>query len=210
MISDPNASRRNLTITSMAFIIFYWGEGTIIGETIKLPLINVALDNPSFLTGLAWFMISWFAFRYWQTNHTEAIDYFKGDLNVGFSSLNNKSALRLVNRLAPEPALRISRLKIEKDNWIIEYQCEAPNGRGSTHIVSRPLTLKKGEGVLLKFRAYINAMKGSRDAFSARIAPYILFIVAIFPYLWDLNTPHVLGFILNIIYYLDQFLVIHY
>lgn len=66
-LQDSIPERRNLMVTSLGFIAYYFGGGTVTDSQLKLPVVNVAFANTTILAGLAWISIFWFLLRYWQT-----------------------------------------------------------------------------------------------------------------------------------------------
>ena len=66
--SDSNPERRNLTVLSLAVIVYYLAEGQFMDGEIKLMFINSRFNNPDILVIFVWVMICWFWFRYFITN----------------------------------------------------------------------------------------------------------------------------------------------
>lgn len=64
-ISDNNPERRNLTVSSMAFIVYYLGGGSVPDPTMTLQIVNVQFSRPDWLGVLAWLALGWFCYRYW-------------------------------------------------------------------------------------------------------------------------------------------------
>ncbi len=64
-ISDNNSERKNLTILSLAIILFYLGGGNVSGSGIRLQVVNVTFSNPEVLIYFVWGMLVWFCYRYW-------------------------------------------------------------------------------------------------------------------------------------------------
>ena len=71
-ISDNNPERRNLTLLSIAIIVFYLAGGYFIGNEIKLKVINVGFHNREVLGYIIWVMLAWFLFKYWVTSRGAA------------------------------------------------------------------------------------------------------------------------------------------
>ena len=71
-ISDNNPERRNLTLLSIAIIVFYLAGGYFVGDEIKLIIINVGFHNSDVLGYLVWVMLAWFLFKYWLTSRGAA------------------------------------------------------------------------------------------------------------------------------------------
>lgn len=64
-INDNNPERKNLIILSISIILFYLADGTIDGNVIRLPIINIKFNNPSALIYFIWTLLAWFLYRYW-------------------------------------------------------------------------------------------------------------------------------------------------
>lgn len=64
-IQDSSPERRNLTITSLGFILFFLGKGEFEGKNIKFQLVNITFKNPEVLSWFLWVMLFWFFWRYW-------------------------------------------------------------------------------------------------------------------------------------------------
>ncbi len=81
-IQDIDPERRNLMVTSLGFIIFYLGEGKMESDKLTLPLVNIEFKNTVFLASMAWIMLFWFVFRYWQTRDMETVAFARdiGDI----------------------------------------------------------------------------------------------------------------------------------
>lgn len=82
-IDDPSPERKNLIVSSMSFIIFYYGGGDIRGNNLQLPFINMHFENTVFLACLAWICLIWFTYRYTLTHGR--------DFNLKFPIEFNKS-----------------------------------------------------------------------------------------------------------------------
>jgi len=75
-IQDSNAERRNLTVSSFFYVVFFLAEGAIKGSGLKLPMVNVEFKNTSMLIIILWVTLFWFLFRYWQTARGKVSDLF--------------------------------------------------------------------------------------------------------------------------------------
>ena len=62
---DNDPERRNLVITSFAFILFSWGEGSFRDGNVNFQIVNLHFDNTVALGVIAWGMLLWFLYRYW-------------------------------------------------------------------------------------------------------------------------------------------------
>lgn len=64
-IQESSPERKNLTITSLGFILFFLGEGELDDKNIKFQLVNITFKNPEVLSSFLWVMLFWFFWRYW-------------------------------------------------------------------------------------------------------------------------------------------------
>ena len=72
---DNNPERRNLTILSLAIIIFYLAEGKLVGSNLNFTLVNIRFEDKGMLIIIVWSMLFWFLFRYVVTNrHSHGIE----------------------------------------------------------------------------------------------------------------------------------------
>jgi len=65
-IADNNPERRNLMVTSLAFIIYFLGDGHFENGNVKIQAINITFDNLYVLTISSWVLLLWFYWRYSQ------------------------------------------------------------------------------------------------------------------------------------------------
>ncbi|MEZ5691222.1 MAG: hypothetical protein R3D71_06125 [Rickettsiales bacterium] len=66
-MQDSIPERRNLMITSMVFIIYFWGGGRFENNEIRLPFISVHFENIYVLAILSWITLVFFALRFLQS-----------------------------------------------------------------------------------------------------------------------------------------------
>ena len=89
--SDPH--RRNLMMISIAFLIFFLGDGELSEEGLRLGMVGVDINSPWVVGLSAWLMLFWFAWQYW-LHHPNCLDRFRES-----SIANNAQRCRkLVNR----------------------------------------------------------------------------------------------------------------
>lgn len=79
---DPYHHRRNLILTSLAFLLYFLAGGHIYGEEaqIRLSIVNVGISRPWVLGVFAHLALFWFAFRYWQDSEPIKVK-IKSDLS---------------------------------------------------------------------------------------------------------------------------------
>jgi len=105
--SSISASRRNLVVLSVGFILFSLGEATLGDGTGKTTLTilsgSITFNNPNVLSYFAWIMFIWFLLRFWQfsdhqkdwVNFTTAM--YKSDLMGRWFKENNLTGLNSYN-----------------------------------------------------------------------------------------------------------------
>lgn len=76
-IQDSDPERRNLMVTSIAFIAFYYAGGSFPDSTIRLQVINAHFSRPNVLGFIAWLSFLWFIYRYWLTHNGNFSTMFK-------------------------------------------------------------------------------------------------------------------------------------
>ena len=74
--SSISASRRNLVVLSMGFILFSLGEATLGDGTGKTTITilagSITFNNPDILVYFSWAMFGWFFLRFWQFSKFES------------------------------------------------------------------------------------------------------------------------------------------
>lgn len=75
-VQDTNPERRNLSLTSLAFIAYYYGGGHFDNNTVQLQVISGEFSRPAVLATLAWIGFLWFLYRYWLTHAGEFANGF--------------------------------------------------------------------------------------------------------------------------------------
>lgn len=81
-IQDSDPERRNLMVTSIAFIAFYYGGGSFPDSTVRLQVINAHFSKPAVLCVIAWLSFLWFIYRYWQTHNGNFTKLFKREFTL--------------------------------------------------------------------------------------------------------------------------------
>ncbi len=65
-ISDNNPERRNLVITSFAFVIYYLGGGRLVDGVLSIQAISITFEKTYVIGIIAWILLIWFFLRYKQ------------------------------------------------------------------------------------------------------------------------------------------------
>jgi hypothetical protein len=89
-IQDSNAERRNLMVTSIGFIAYFYAGGSFPDSSVRLQVINADFSRPEILSVMAWSAFIWFLYRYWLTNSGG----FTKDFRVEMYDFRNKSYIK--------------------------------------------------------------------------------------------------------------------
>jgi hypothetical protein len=194
-IHDSDPERRNLVVTSLGFIIFYWGEGSLVSDELRLQLVNIKFENTSFLAVFAWVMLFWFAWRYWLTHQGDAKKEFTNELFhlVDQEFLNKYVAHKTglvyqgnggfgaVKRIPLEPDKYPPRLKY------MELKKTEQGDDGVERNVSndRQLNIPFAGMSLLKIDFKFSILAAIRKpGFTSYYVPYLLFYAAVLIGMW--------------------------
>lgn len=89
-IDDSHPERRNLSATSLAFIVFYVGGGNFVDGDVTLAVINAHFSNTYLLAAIAWVILFWFAFRYHVTTKSVIRTIIVSSVGAAMNSRWNK------------------------------------------------------------------------------------------------------------------------
>lgn len=194
MYSDQNATRRNLTVTSLAFIVYYQGEGYVPDDVVKMPLINVIIDNPGFLTVFAWTMIFWFAVRYWQANYINGIEDIRTDFLAALKEIDKKKFLDYAKQYGEKETAAIRSINVSEKNWSVKVRYNVP-GPGAKPL-SRTKDLACREWRKVRWWVYRRVTVGPYKTVTGLAIPCLLFGAAIVPYVFEMGRDILYGTIL--------------
>lgn len=111
-IQDTDAERRNLSVTSIAFIAYFAGGGFVDGA-INLGVINATFSKPKVLAVMAWVILLWFFYRYWVTHKKAFSKAYWSEIN----ELKNHSIIRrYVNQNLPQDSKLLPLINKEPNN----------------------------------------------------------------------------------------------
>jgi hypothetical protein len=82
MIQDSDAARRNLTVTSIGFLIYFWCGGSLENDSLKLPMISVEFSRPNVVALLSWVALIWFFYRYRLAHKSKFKEKFEYELRA--------------------------------------------------------------------------------------------------------------------------------
>jgi hypothetical protein len=102
-MQDSNPERRNLTVLSVAIIIYYFAEGNVDPSHLRLGLLDMHFNEPGNLVIAMWVMLLWFLYRHFVVNY----EVFCNELKKDFMTLN-------VNFIG---ALTIGKTELYKHNF---------------------------------------------------------------------------------------------
>lgn len=189
---DTDPERRNLLVTSLVFIAYYYAEGSVSNGELKLQIIDIVFSNPEALAMIAWAILFWFCYRYWVTHKKKFKEGFEGEISTysrhpilcyyafkesgkTFVGYPEKSGHVLCNFDFSEKPLRL-------------YFQEAAELDWSNKKTINTLTPASGENGFVEFKG----IKGwlaftsvglicclQNPSFSSYVTPYILFIGAV-------------------------------
>lgn len=179
-IHDSSPEKRNLSVLSLAIIIFFAAEARFLDNEVKLIVINVELHKPEVLKYFIWSMLFWFAFRYWLINRGQFTkDYFnelaQTPTKINFRYFNERLNLGLNNQ--------------DRKNHICEIITPSKRIRDVTfsyhqQTEKRPKVNQKKQKVS-NFKDYLHLLKISlwalctKPSLSGYFVPYILFCAAL-------------------------------
>lgn len=178
-IHDSNPERRNLTILSLAIIIFYCADGEISDDRIRLLVVNMEFGKDEFLQYFLWIILFWFFFRYRLTNREK----FKENYLEEITKAPNKIHINYYNKLfeldldLKNIKNHIFEVKTNKNNGNIEFQYHQMTAGNNNHNSKRHIASS--------FSDYVHIMKLSiwallnKPAISGYFVPYLLFFGAI-------------------------------
>ncbi|WP_147456307.1 hypothetical protein [Stutzerimonas nitrititolerans] len=190
---DSDPERRNLMLTSLAFIAFSLAGGEFRENVVQLQVINAHFTKPNILAVMAWMMLFWFIYRYWQKHSGNFTKEFKSEfaewqhkeyirnyfnIKLDGKTITDKDEGHHINDIEwTTKGIVISYfygsdLKRGKDRRIGSYSSRGGNSSdGKT-------TINDFKGWLVGFRATVECII-EKPSFSNYVVPYILAIIAI-------------------------------
>lgn len=185
-IEDSDPERRNLTVMSGAFIIYYLAGGSFKENQITLEVININFSRPTVLAVIAWLMLFWFIYRYWQTHRGK----FESEFRIELERYIQRGSLEqyvLKNLRPPEENVR-REFNLYTIRWKIgrPYAMYNNNEFTTSQHGHKTYTLNESErdmrlsgvGWMLAIHATLRTLI-TEGSFASLIVPYILAAVAI-------------------------------
>ena len=165
--SDSNPERRNLTILSLAIIIFYLAEGKLVGSNLNFTLVNIRFEDKGMLIIIVWSMLFWFLFRYAVTNrHKHGDEMRKTGIMVNMDYAPVRKYLHKHNKEKHLPKLNKAKVFC---NVPAEWYMGFPN---------KYIQLKGLDGYLI-IKLYLIKTLFKHRATTDYYTPYLLFLFAV-------------------------------
>jgi hypothetical protein len=200
-IQDSNPERRNLVVTALAFIAYFYGGGTFVNHSVTLQVVSVNFTNTRFLAALAWTSFVWFIYRYWLLNSGEFSKGFRTELRLLYNTpqiskhLEAKTKLKFL--LNHEPSNDESGYVVNKLEW--EGWCACAGYANASKVERDPKTKAirsytythptATQSIDYKFTGISDWLLVARicaklfireKSFSDHLVPYIVSIIALF------------------------------
>lgn len=187
-IEDNNPERRNLMVTSLAFIAYFLGGGSVKDDTIELAVVNVAFEHGWVLAVMAWLMLFWFALRYWQACKDKFPPLFNAELNeYKFSELVVDFVEEsVVEKLSFGLDYDVKKLELTDDHDLVvetiglEWGENKKGERVSSEVEDTELLFPiAGEGSFAIKRYLYLRCAVSEQAITSWLVPYLVFFLAV-------------------------------
>lgn len=189
-MEDSNVERRNLMVTSIAFIAYFYSNGKIASNEVQIQVINVVFSDPTVLVAMAWILLFWFFYRYWLAHQG---DFRKGFNKELYSLIDTKILQDFLSKKLepPQPSVAeggwcATQFLIENNSLVVQcryYQFVSINEEGRISKdhpqgTFKKISLSDYKGRIVKVRLYLFCMI-NRPSFSDLLVPYILFLLAL-------------------------------
>jgi len=194
-MQDSDPERRNLMVTSIAFIAYFYAGGSFPESNVRLQVINAEFSQPEILALIAWSTFCWFIYRYWVTHRGNFIASFSNE----FTEIREK--LYIINFLNKElkQTLHINEPNNEyyasNLRWVggsVVATCNyasitrnpegkivsSSSGGGIHNRAPKYIKFKGIKGWFLVFRATLSCII-KQPSFSNYVVPYFLSFLAI-------------------------------
>ncbi|MBU2987398.1 hypothetical protein KO528_18685 [Saccharophagus degradans] len=189
-MQDSNPERRNLTLSSLSFIAYFYGGGSFKDGSVKFPMLNVSFDNMLFVSIMVWVLLFWFFYRYWQAHYGEfSANYSKEIYNYGgryyvANYLSKKAGIKLVTYESKGYVL--TGLKRENGRLYVSYnygegiERDKRTGEIQSYSIKQQgvVELNGVMGSIIKCRIALSCCV-VYPSFSNYMVPYILFFMAV-------------------------------
>ncbi|VVT32437.1 membrane hypothetical protein [Marinobacter salarius] len=190
MIADGHAERRNLTVLSIAIIVYFLGGATLKGHDLNLPMVSITFTNTWVLVVMVWVSLAWFQFRYWQEaranyrrdTNSKIESHAKGD--GGLKRYIQKESGHQENESIVISIERFNRSPSKTATWSATYSPRNKNSPSTGVKASNTIDFDGLSGKLsvIRFHLKLFRLEGSILAYWS---PFILSAVA-----WILGAYH--------------------
>ena len=192
-IQDSDPERRNLMITSIAFIAYFYAGGNFPDTSVRLQVINANFSQPEVLGAIAWILFIWFIYRYWQTHSGNFSSTFEQEFLKWQSRdyISNFASRRVGQDLVTDQdeGYHVNRIfwqgRCVVINCVYAIKVER-NSEGYIQVFSQASNEKQNNSIkMTDFNVWILAVRASLEcmfiepSFSSYIVPYILAFIAI-------------------------------
>jgi len=188
-ISDANPERRNLILTSLAFIIFYAADGKLSDGTVRLILVNISFSKPYILAYLTWALLFWFCLRFWQKSGFKFWSSLTGEIiseKIPASLATyaiNKAKSRILDDKKIDSTKNIEASFFNHKYFFINIVCDFKNSSNAT-VHQEQVLIGGVKGVIFTInKIIIHSFKD--NAFSEELIPYLLFCFSVSAPLWS-------------------------
>lgn len=189
---DTNSERRNLSLTSLAFIVYFFSGGKFKDSSVSLNVINATFERPLILAVIAWLALFWFIYRYWLVHSGDFSKNFASE----FSAWSDKRcfrefAERKMGKEFPvdkEEGYHVANVHWTKGRvllkWVYASNIERDE-KGKIRSYSKNPDSENGELSLMGFGGWFIAIRESANccllnrSFSEYLVPYLLAVLAI-------------------------------
>jgi hypothetical protein len=180
--SDSNHERRNLVLTSLAFIVYYVAGGKFIGDELKLGIVNIGFEFPERLSYFAVVTLIWFGIRFWQETHGWS-GFIAALEEEKFSIKKSKYLEKFIKTrkdIGLEKVIRVTNIKVENTHTRIEYDLINEHGSFQQNAtIDIPKAEEAQPQVTVLYRALKAKALFTRSCFSNYLIPYTLFAAAL-------------------------------
>ena len=173
---EPSPERRNLVVTSIGFILFYFAEGKMKEDVLSFNIVNIEFRDHHTLVIFAWLALLWFAYRYFVTSSGSLSKFFRTYPSYVFSNERNHSILEMIpdyKQLKEQlgPKYNLYYVGNNQGVWRFDFRERTNNLISQGHQISI-------NHITFKIRVFIKAVT-SDNHFSEAIPPWILFYLAV-------------------------------
>lgn len=198
-IADASPERRNLSVLSLAIIVYYVGGGYVADSSISLPMLNIGFTRPTALVVLLWGTLLWLHFRYWQEMHGSGMGRIREEL-AEVCKRHPIVVQFLAQRIEALPSeangFHVKDFRIDSNGWRAKYapyKGGEPDSKGSVaakqDLSAKWVTIQGDGAVSVKVRVTLSALR-TEGSLWAYWAPHLLVLAA-----YSLGLADLLGLI---------------